>query len=127
MKGHRFLKTQRVLTNRDYREIYASSQRGGSALFNYHVQVYPQQPPRIGITVSKKVSNKAVDRNRIKRQVKEFYRLRQNQLKIGSIVITAKPASQNASDSERYSSLEQVWEKILKWQAWYLRQHAKPS
>lgn len=125
MIGQRFLKTQRVLKNREYREIYNSSQRGGSAFFNYHILVYPQQRSRIGITVSKKVSKNAVDRNRIKRQVKEFYRHRQHQLTTGAVVITAKPGCYKASDAERYESLDQVWQKILKWQAWYVRSNTE--
>ena len=121
MTRKRFLKSQRVLKNREYREIYSSSQRGGSAHFNYHILAYPRQRARLGITVSKKVSKNAVDRNRIKRQVKEFYRQRQADLCIGAVVITAKPACLNATDIARYESLGQVWQKILKWQSWHLR------
>ena len=121
MTSKRFSKYQRVLKNREYREIYNSSQRGGSAHFNYHILVYRQQRSRIGITVSKKVSKNAVDRNRIKRQVKEFYRLHQDQLTVGAVVITAKPSCGRANDIDRYASLEHLWQKVLKWQSWHLR------
>jgi len=123
MTALRYRKSQRVLKSREYLDIYRSSQRGGSACFIYHVLAKSPEVSRLGVTVSKKVSKNATDRNRIKRQVKEFYRLRQEQLRIGALVITAKPACFSANDKQRLESLEQVWQKVLKWQAWHLAQH----
>ena len=76
---------------------------------------------RLGITVAKKVSKKAVDRNRLKRQIREFYRQRQHQLSNASVVISAKPSSLNASDQERRVSLQELWAKLMKWQLWYYK------
>ena len=79
---------------------------------------------KLGVTVSKKVSKRAVDRNRIKRQIREFYRLRQCGLKPIELVITAKPSCLVANDKERVESLEVLWEKLLKWQRWFDRNQA---
>jgi ribonuclease P protein component len=64
-----------------------------------------------GITVSKKVSKKAVVRNRIKRQCREMIRsLCKNQtLSPRHYVIIARTASQNAKFWDMY----QVFEKII--------------
>lgn len=126
----RFRKHQRILKNRDFRRMYASQQRGGTALFTYHVMPDQnshdkQQCSKLGVTVSKKVSKAAVHRNRIKRQVKEFYRLNQHDLTSTSLVITAKRGCAEASDEQRWAELAQLWEKVMRWQAWYQRQQAK--
>ena len=80
--------------------------------------------PRIGVTVSKKVSKRAVDRNRIKRQVREFVRPKLNKLTPVDLVITARPSSLQATDKERLDSLAALWNKILSWQRWYLKNNA---
>ena len=77
----------------------------------------------LGVTVSKKVSKRAVDRNRIKRQVREFFRHHQADLTGAHIVITAKPSCLKASDEQRQESLQELWKKVLKWQRWHARQN----
>lgn len=48
---------------------------------------------RLGIVVSKKVSKKAVVRNRIRRQIKSYLHLNSSKLKQGyDMIITAKPS-----------------------------------
>ena len=79
----------------------------------------------LGVTVSKKVSKRAVDRNHLKRVMREFYRLRQSELKGASLVLTAKPSSRNANSQERLESLQELWSKLLKWQRWHQAQERK--
>jgi len=76
----------------------------------------------LGVTVSKKVSRRAVDRNRIKRQIREFFRHHQTELRNAKLVITAKPSCLNVSDHTRKQSLAEMWVKVLKWQRWHARQ-----
>ena len=130
-------KAQRLRTPADYRRVYQSKQWGGSAYYSFNV--YPLAPigdgvkcaeyqqqtnSLIGVTVSKKVSKSAVVRNRIKRQVKEFYRLHQSEINDAELVITAKPACAKAQDAERQKSLLELWSKVLKWQRWRQRTEA---
>ena len=79
----------------------------------------------LGVTVSKKVSKRAVDRNRIKRQVREFFRHNKAELQNADLVITAKPNCIKANDQERLESLTELWTKVLKWQRWHKRQIEK--
>lgn len=128
-KAKRTLKKDNRLANPDdFHWVYQSKQWGGSDLFTYNVRANQESElllsgSRLGVTVAKKVSKRAVDRNRLKRQMREFYRHRQEQLINVSLVITAKPASLKASDSEREQSLQDLWAKLLKWQRWYNNNH----
>ena len=70
---HRFTKAERLLSRADYLRL----SHAGRKIHTLHFLIVcttPQQPlGRIGITVSKKVGN-AVQRNRVKRLIREYYR-----------------------------------------------------
>lgn len=111
---------QRLKTPQQFKGVYDSKQWGSSSLFSYNVKFAENN--KLGVTVSKKVSKLAVDRNRLKRQIREYYRIHQHQLSSAHLVITAKPNSLKATDSQRLASLQELWTKLLKWQRWDVRQ-----
>jgi len=121
---------QRLKKPDQFKLVYKSKQWGASQHFSFNVLALNskvQDQSRIGITVSKKVSKLAVSRNRIKRQVREFYRHRSEMLILTDLVISAKPSCAKASDDERLISLDQLWQKILKWQRWYLANQTRQT
>lgn len=128
-------KAQRLRSPSDYRRVYQSKQWGGSTHHTFNVLAGDNQDSQgvavanlLGVTVSKKVSKLAVQRNRIKRQTKEFYRLHQHQLQATvALVITAKPSCAKASNKQRMESLELLWQKILKWQRWHQKTQDKEN
>ena len=135
----RLSKAQRLKSPDDYRRVYQSKQWGASNHHSFNILATAEMVPTeqedaktdangsstnvLGVTVSKKVSKLAVVRNQIKRQIKEFFRLHQHQLAGVQLVITAKPSCANAPPSERLLSLEQLWQKIKKWQRWHQATH----
>lgn len=122
--------TQRLKKPAQFQSVYQSKQWGGSRYFTFNVlakeSISPQKPI-LGVTVSKKVSKRAVDRNRIKRQIREFFRKNQAQLTDAELIITAKPNCIKANDVERNDSLDELWTKVQKWQSWHKRQADKPK
>jgi len=94
-------KEQRLKTPTEFQNVYRSKQWGGSKHFTFNVLAEDlSQENTLGVTVSKKVSKRAVDRNRLKRIMREFYRCRQDELNGVSLVLTAKPSSKSASNVE---------------------------
>lgn len=72
----------------------------------------PSQKTRLGITVTKKVGN-AVVRNRIKRYVREFFRLNQNRLNVAyDINIIAKKDCERADSAKIFAALDNLFNKI---------------
>ena len=119
-------KEQRLKTPADFKKVYQSKQWGGSKHFTFNVLANEEgHASTLGVTVSKKVSKRAVDRNHLKRIMREFYRLRQHQLDGASVVLTAKPSSRHASVADLTDSLEVLWAKVLKWQNWHKRTFVK--
>jgi len=133
-------KHQRLKSPSDFQRVYQSKQWGGSKHFTFNVLAIGVGATEItsdsavkeefdrsllGVAVSKKVSKRAVDRNRIKRQVREFFRHHQAELDRASLVITAKPSCLKASDEQRKESLLELWNKVMKWQRWHQHQQTK--
>jgi len=69
---------------------------------------------QVGFSVSKKVGN-AVTRNRVKRRMRECFRLQMHTLKNGLYVFAARPAAADAS----YRQLEQAMNGLLRRQGLY--------
>ena len=76
MKKQGFSRQERMLKRSEFLECFAGGRKKHSAHFIifYQNQKKMIDYPRIGITVSKKVGN-AVRRNRLKRLLREFFRL----------------------------------------------------
>ena len=82
--------------NRDFRYLY---RKGKSIAAGYLVIYYKKTSKKeniLGITVTKKLGN-AVVRNRVRRLIRECYRLRESEMNLGySIVIVARNRAADA-------------------------------
>ena len=91
--------------NSDFRRLYY---RGGSVVSDCLVIYYKRnrdKESRLGITVSKKVGN-AVVRNRVRRLIKESYRLNEDGIKQGfDVVVVARSSAKGASFRKISSAL----------------------
>ena len=70
--------------------------------------------PRLGLAISKKNAKRAVDRNRIKRIIRESFRQNQNILPDTDLVVMAKPQTKFATNAELFASLEHHWDRLIK-------------
>lgn len=129
--GNFLHREKRLRATSDFKRVYQSKQWGSSQHYTFNILPHDlsEEPraSRLGVTVSKKVAKQAVIRNRLKRQIKEFYRHRSEALSSVDLVISAKPSCAKTDRQQRHESLEELWQKILKWQRWYLSNHAQNS
>ncbi len=70
--------------------------------------------PRLGITIAKKKVKKAVQRNRIKRCVRESFRLVAHNLPNVDIIVVAKQGVDSLDNKAIHQLLEKQWQKIIK-------------
>lgn len=86
----RLLKSDRILKPADYLEVRKKGTRQRTANFIIHTLVKEEGSTRLGLSVSARYGN-AVQRNRLKRVLKEFFRLNKDKFKASTdILITAK-------------------------------------
>ncbi len=91
------IKTQSLSENHRFRALYGRGKnRAGRYMAVYAMKNRLGPVVRLGITVSKKLGN-AVTRNRIRRRIREAYRLHEQEIKNGyDIVIVARRAGEHA-------------------------------
>lgn len=105
-------KTQSLKLNRDFRRLYS---KGKSFVGGYTV-VYASRnrydESRLGITVSKSVG-KAVKRNRLKRLMRESYRLMEDKIASGfDIVIVARNRALGKTQAQIQSDIKHAMQKL---------------
>lgn len=67
---------------------------------------------RLGLVVSRKVSPRAVVRNRIKRQIRETFRRQQEKLGGLDTVVVANTKAGRSPLTDLRTSLQQLWDKV---------------
>lgn len=100
----------RLRKNMEFKKVY----NGGKNFWNRNLVLYIKknnlEEPRLGITITKKVGN-AVVRNKIRRRIKEIYRLNLHRIKGGyDLIIIPK---KNVVDIS-FKDLESALNHILK-------------
>ena len=86
MKEQSYRKSERINTRSRYRTIYQQGAWKSSQYFTAITCSNSQGVKRLGLTVTKKAGN-AVERNRIKRLIREFFRLNKNLFPAGHDVV----------------------------------------
>jgi ribonuclease P protein component len=106
----KFTKQQRIYRSAEYQAILKSGIKVSDRYFRIAVNRNPGQPnSKLGIIVSKKVGP-AVTRNRIKRMVREIYRLNQKNITGDlNLVVIAKPECV----IQKYQDIERSLIKLL--------------
>ena len=94
MERFSFPKTNKILNRADFVNINRSGKRHRTRHFGVIFKRNRVGVPRLGITVSKKAGN-AVERNRVKRLVREFFRLNKASLpqEYDIVIVARKGAS----------------------------------
>jgi len=67
---------------------------------------------RLGLAVSRKVSKRAVARNRIKRIVRESFRLHRAGLPALDVLVIARPIAADAENAALRAELDVAWRKL---------------
>jgi ribonuclease P protein component len=107
-----FPKANRVVDKKDFERVFSGAER---IVTNILVLLYCTNSPaccRLGLAISKKHVAKAVERNRIKRQIREFFRHRKAECEGLDIVLVSRPAAVNADNRMLLRSLDELWRKL---------------
>lgn len=73
-----------------------------------------RETARLGLAIAKKHVRLAVDRNRVKRLIRESFRRQRNSLKGLDIVVLARPGIEKVDNPTLFASLQQHWQRLRK-------------
>ncbi|HHJ38084.1 MAG: hypothetical protein AXA67_02610 [Methylothermaceae bacteria B42] len=115
MAGERFTfpKSRRLLRAAEYDYVFSQAQASSDAYFTILMRPNDKDYARLGLALSKKKIKHAVARNRLKRLIRESFRLHQYQLPAVDIVAMAKPAAAKADNKELWESLAKHWQRLI--------------
>ncbi len=108
-----FKPEQRLRTAAEYDAVFSKPLRSKDRYFLLLTRKNTQTHPRLGLIVSKKRIRKAVSRNRIKRIIRDSFRLHQNQLPAVDLILLAYQPADTADNRELNFSLDRHWKKLL--------------
>lgn len=98
--------------NYEFRRVYNKGKSGVSPLLVVYARANRGARNRLGVTVGAKLGH-AVVRNRVRRRLREIYRLSQPQMKQGyDIVLVARSRAVNASYRELERAYQRICEKL---------------
>lgn len=101
-----FTRAQRLLSPAEFTRVFRSGRRRGNPCFTVVVAPGAGSSARLGLAVSRKVSRSAVQRNRIKRLVRESFRKLGTELPTVDIVVMARPGAAQCDNRQLASSID---------------------
>ncbi|WP_108653085.1 ribonuclease P protein component [Dongshaea marina] len=109
-----FPRELRLLTPEDFQNVFAKPVRAASPQLTLLARINDCGHPRLGLAVPKKVLKRAVWRNRIKRLLRENFRLKQSELPNVDIVVIAKSGIGKLSNEELQKLIDSLWRKLTR-------------
>jgi ribonuclease P protein component len=103
---------RRLRRKSDFDATYARGTRLGNGLFSVTARANDQVGPRLGLAVAVKVAGNAVARNRIRRIIRESFRVNQGRLPAVDVVVSARARARQAAAAELRSGLESLWKEV---------------
>lgn len=103
---------RRVRRAAEFKRLYAQGQRLSAAGFTAVVLANARGAPRLGLSIAARVLRRAVERNRMRRLIRESFRLHQHALPALDIVIGLRATPGGADNAQLRRSLEKLWRKI---------------
>ncbi|MBA3563067.1 MAG: ribonuclease P protein component [Gammaproteobacteria bacterium] len=107
-----FSRRQRLTRPREFSRVFESAVRSVDRAFSVLARKNACQYPRLGLAIARKAAGNAVQRNRLKRLIRESFRLHQHELPAMDCIVMARPAAVACDNRELSARLERHWQRI---------------
>jgi ribonuclease P protein component len=98
----------------EFDAVYRQGYRLSDSLFTLNYLPNTGRCPRLGLAIAARTAGIAVERNRIRRVIRESFRLARPMLPSADIVIGARPAVRTAANAALRDSLDALWVRLGK-------------
>lgn len=110
----RFPRSARLATQADFRQVFSRAVRSADGCLTVLATPNSINHGRLGLAIAKRAVPRAVDRNRLKRLVRESFREHQAQLVGLDIVVLARPGAGSRDNRELRATLAHHWRRLIK-------------
>lgn len=112
--GESFSRLSRLTKAVEFKLVFQQNIRVKDDCFTFLVRKHQGDYARIGFAIAKKQVKRAVDRNRLKRLIRESFRLHQTDIPATDIVVMVRFNILQLSNQQIFTRLNNHWRKITK-------------
>lgn len=102
----------RLRRAREFETVFARGRRSVDTCFTVIAAPNGGDRPRLGMAIAKRRAARAVDRNRIKRVVRESFRNHAAELPPLDVVVLARSATVRCDNARLFASLASHWRRL---------------
>ncbi len=103
---------KRLRRKSDFDATYAKGRRFGNGFFGVTAAPNDADVPRLGLAVAVRIAGGGVQRNRIRRIIRESFRLHQYELPAVDLIVSVRDRARGASGAELRESLSALWKSV---------------
>jgi len=97
----------------DFQAAYAAGRRVGNGFFGVTAAANTLGAARLGLAVAVRVAGSGVERNRLRRLIRESFRLHQHALPRMDLIVSARDRARRADGAELRAALGALWNKVI--------------
>ena len=113
--GNAFTKSMRLLNSKDFQTVFDDAPlRTSHEHFLFLARINSLDNPRLGLVIAKKHIRHAVDRNRMKRLIRETFRAKQQQLAGIDVIVLARKGMNDVTNAVLIEHLNGQWDRLIR-------------
>lgn len=125
--GQAFAKSMRLLHSSDFQTVFDDAPlRTSHQHFLFLARTNQLDRPRLGLVIAKKHIRHAVDRNRMKRLIRETFRAKQQQLAGIDVIVLARKGMNDVTNAVLIEQLNGQWDRLIRRLQKTKSEHVKP-
>lgn len=113
MLDESFPKSNRLRTQKNFSRVYEEGEEKKTGCFDFYIRKKEEPPPRIGIVAPANIG-KAVERNRVKRIIREGFRKNKKLFDDLDVIVIIKEPALRSKNKELSRDFLNFFERYLK-------------